>query len=102
MIKNYENGKLVVFPHKLNANQYEIRWDGNRGEIPDVCKGMFSTKRRASLAIDVYNNLHIPEPINYTGQKKITDEEEAAMFAEVQKKVKAINDGKAKKSKKKK
>jgi len=94
--------ELVAVPDEQMPNLYVVKWEGHGGgKVPQQLEGFFSTRLKAKLKIEAYHNRPKPKPIEYKGTKKITDEEEAEMFKEVQEKVEAINNGKKQKEKSK-
>lgn len=92
---------LVVVPDKDMPNLYRVMYERGEGATPDALKGLFSTRIAAKKRIAFYEARPRPQPIEYKGQKKISDEEEAEIFAAVQKQVEAENNGKEEEPEKK-
>ncbi len=78
--------KLIVVPDKKMPNLYVVKWEDG-GDIADYLSGLFSTRIAAKKRVMMYEARPVPEPIEYKGQKQITDEEEAELMAKVEIKV---------------
>ena len=79
--------ELTVVPDKKMPNLYRVMYEDGAGKTPDYLDGLFSTRISAKKRIMFYEARPTPEPIDYKGQKKLSNEEEAKLFAEVQKQV---------------
>ena len=90
--------ELIVVPDKKMPNLYRVKWTEG-GNIPNFLDGLFSTRIAAKKRVIIYENKPKPKPIEYKGQKTISNEEEAELFDEVKKQVEAENNGKEKENK---
>ncbi len=86
--------ELIVVPDKDMPSLYRVRYEEGLGATPDYLKGLFSTRIAAKKRIMIYESRPKPKPIEYKGQKKLSNEEEAELFAKIQIEVEAENNGK--------
>jgi len=82
--------ELTVIPDKEMPNLYRVIYN-NGGKTPDYLEGRFSTRIAAKKKIAFYEARPMPQPIEYTHQKTISNEEESALEAEIQIQVDAEN-----------
>ena len=75
--------ELIVVPDKKMPNLYRVKWSDG-GDIANYLEGLYSTRISAKKKIMFYEARPKPQPIEYKGQKKITDEEEAELVAAVE------------------
>jgi len=90
--------ELTVVTDKKMPNLYRIQWSEG-GNIPNFLDGLFSTRIAAKKRVMIYEERPRPKPIEYKGQKTISNEEEAKLLADVEKQVEAENNGKEEKPK---
>jgi len=82
-----EGNKLITTPDKTMPNLVRIVYE-NGGHTPDLLLGLYTGWTTAQKAIQAYEALKpIHEAQEYAHQKNISNEEEARLFAEVEKKV---------------
>ena len=102
------DNKLITYPDKDMPNLVRIKYKKG-GQTPKELEGLYTGFTMAKKAIDFYNKLKpVHEALEYAHQKKISDEEEAELFAKIQKEVaeenkalEAKKDGKEEKPKSK-
>jgi len=100
--------ELITYPDKDMPNLVRIKYKKG-GQTPKELEGLYTGFTMAKKAIDFYNKLKpVHEAQEYAHQKKISDGEEADLFAKVEievaeknKELEAKKDGKEEKPKSK-
>ncbi len=85
--------ELTLVKDKRNPNLHTIEFRGGDGggKRPSVLDGLWSSKY-GNKAIKAYLERPRPKPIEYKHQMNISKEEEADLFAEVQRETARINE----------
>jgi len=92
--------ELIVVPDKKMPSLYRVEWSEG-GSIANYLSGLFSTRISAKTRVMLYEARPKPKPIEYKGQKTISDEEEAELLRQVELQVEEENNGKKAKPKSK-
>lgn len=86
-----EGNRLITIPDKAMPNLVRVVYE-NGGQTPEILTGLYTGYTMAKKAIDVYETLKpVHEAQVYAHQKTITDEEEAELLKDVEKKVAKAN-----------
>lgn len=85
------DNKLTTYPDKAMPNLVRIKYEKG-GNTPEQLEGLYTGWTMAKKAIDAYEALKVVhQPIAYTHQKTISDEEEATLFKKIEEEVATTN-----------